>query len=217
MSFRADLDRLDRQLARLRGRLEPAKQNPATTLAALVSAVAHAARVARARIAIGGGVAVRAHGHRRETTDVDAFLRERDRRGVFEALREQGFEVAAVMPPFHYIAQRRGDPPDVRIDLLFPRGEPELDAIRKARPMRAEGFLVRVVPIEHLIAMKVIATATRGEAQDRADVQRLYGLGKFAPAKVRAFMAKLPEDYTTEFDEIMAAICRAAATARPRT
>lgn len=187
-----------------------------TCLASLVAAVAQAAARAHALVAVGGGVAVRAYGHRRETSDVDVFLRERDRRGMFEALREAGFVVAPTMPPFQYVAQRRGDPAGVWIDLLVPSGEPEMDAIRRARARPVEGSRVRVVPVEHLIAMKVIAASTRQEDQDRADIQRLYGIGAFDPARVRAFMATLPENYVAEFDAIMERIVAGAANARGR-
>jgi len=139
----------------------------------------------------------------RETSDVGVFIRDEDRQKYFAAIRDQGFEISAVMPPSHYIAMRRGDPPSVRIDLLLPAGDPELDAINKAVVMKPDDVRVRVIPVEHLIATKVIAHCTRAEAQDLSDIQRLYNLGAFSAVKVRHLMECLPEDYVADFDQIM--------------
>lgn len=46
------------------------------------------ARKARVKMGIGGGLAVAAHGYRRNTDDVDAFFHYNDRRKVLAAIRQ---------------------------------------------------------------------------------------------------------------------------------
>jgi len=130
--------------------------------------------------AIGGGVAVRAHGYRRETTDVDAFFLPEDRNRVLRAFRETGLHVERVMVPFHYAALPE-DATNIeeRIDILFPEGDPEVSAIEMFEKLKVEGVPgVQVFPAELLVIGKLLYS---DRWQDFADVAELYQIGAFDP------------------------------------
>ena len=156
--------------------------------------------------AVGGGVAVNAHGFRRETTDIDAFLHDEDRARVRTALLEAGFRIGRIYPPFHYIAVLPGiDDPDIRIDLLYPAAEPDLSAIDHPTLLEVWGECVPVFAIEFLIASKLQAIADQPAraSQDRADIATLYSIGAFVPGTVKYLLSSFASELEPLLDEII--------------
>lgn len=159
--------------------------------------------------AVGGGVAVNAYGVKRETTDVDAFLRNEDRHEIFTALQDAGFRIGRVQPPFHYIAMLPGvEDPDVRIDLMFPSGEPEISAIDAPETREVWQINTPVFPITLLVLAKLVAIAdapARG-SKDRTDLEELYRIGAFEPKTIRYALTHFDPALLPLFDQIVAPI-----------
>lgn len=164
-----------------------------------------AINAAKVPTAIGGGVAVNAYGVKRETTDVDAFLRDQDRPAIFAALRSAGFRIGRIQPPFHYIGMLPGvEDPDVRVDLMFSTGEPETTAIANPEMREVWSIPTPVFPITLLVLAKLIAVADapgRG-SKDRADLEELYNIGAFAPEAIHYLIARFDPTLTPLLYEI---------------
>jgi hypothetical protein len=164
-------------------------------------------------VAIGGGLAVNLHGIERHTDDVDAFLRAEDRLAVVRALRQAGFTVDKVFGGFHYVAYEP-DSPDlrVRIDLMFPAGDPELAAVENPVMIEKWGQTVPAFPVELLVLAKFYAD----QPLDRWDIAALYEHGSFEPGTVRVLLASIDADADNlaDFDALMAEIRRPRAARR---
>jgi hypothetical protein len=133
--------------------------------------------------AIGGALAMRAHGYARQTSDVDVFLRDRDRLAWLRAARTQGLTVDRVFSGHHYMAffVKHRDP-RVRIDLLFPAAEPAVTAIRKSEEKTIDrGIVARVFGVELLTIEKF----TSDRPEDQRDVEAMFDLGLVEPETVR--------------------------------
>ncbi len=177
-------------------------------VARLIAAMAEALEPLKVPYAVGGAVAMSAHGVRRHTDDVDVFALDEDRPKVLRALRAAGLRIVEVMSPFHYAAYLPDvDDPEVRIDVLFPAGEPELSAVEY--PARAEigGVEFNVFALELLVATKFYSDRVK----DELDIARMYESGVFEPATVRALIASFDPDGAKEFDALMKRL------AQPRT
>lgn len=159
-------------------------------------------------MAIGGGLAVNLHGVERHTNDVDAFLRSEDRQAIVRALRQAGLTVDKVFGGFHYVAYEP-DAPDlrVRINLMFPAGDPELAAVEHPVVLEKWGESIPAFPVELLVLAKFYSD----QPLDRWDIAALYENGSFEVGTVRALLATTDPDNVPEFDALMAEI------RRPRT
>ncbi len=153
--------------------------------------------------AIGRALAMGAHGARRHTSDVDIFAKDADRPAIMRALRQAGLETAAIMAPFHYIAYRpQHQDPEVRIDLLFPAGEPELSAIEFADRGIVGDIELNVFPIDLLVASKFYSD----RPEDGFDIKMMLNLGLFDPTAVRAVIASIDPDGAKDFADLIAAL-----------
>lgn len=160
--------------------------------------------------AIGGALAMAAHGYSR-STDVDLFVLEhtpRDRFVALQALRGAGLLVSAVATPFHYIAV---DPthvdPDVRIDVFFPASEPDLSGIEGAtrKPIYHGGFAFKIYDVN------LLALAKFYQDQDEADydLRAMYTRGLFDPKVARMMIASMGDDEDLEdWDRLVATFGR---------
>ncbi len=153
--------------------------------------------------AIGGGLAVNLHGVERHTHDVDAFFREEDRQAVLRALRKAGFTVDRVFGGIHNVAYEPGAPDlRVRIDVLFPAGDPERSAVENPQVIEKWGQRIPAFPVEALVLAKFYAD----QPLDRWDIAALYEHGAFEPETVRARLAATDPDNVPAFDALMAEI-----------
>lgn len=155
--------------------------------------------------AIGGGLAVNLHGVERHTNDVDAFFREEDRQAVLRALRRAGFTVDKVFGGFHYVAYEPNAPDlRVRIDVMFPAGDPELAAVENPVVIEKWGERIPAFPVEVLVLSKFYSD----EPLDRWDIAALYEHGSFDPETVRVLLATTDPDLVPDFDALMGEIRR---------
>lgn len=106
---------------------------PQTILIYLADTVA-ALDAAGVTYAIGGAVAMAAHGYTRATTDVDVFIDPNDRPAALRALRNNSygasFRVERIHGDEHWIATRGDGGQKYRVDLLFPSADPDWSAIQ---------------------------------------------------------------------------------------
>jgi hypothetical protein len=133
---------------------------------------------AKVKTAIGGGVAVCAHGYRRDTSDVDAFFHRSDRQKVLRAIHESDDSfVLDQIDPSHYILVPEGNNADERIDLMFTAGDPEESAIVMSKIKKYHGYSIPVFPIDLLIAAKLMAN--REDPKDALDIYALWKRGAY--------------------------------------
>lgn len=147
-----------------------------------------AARQTGKPYAIGGALAMSAHGYTRQTTDVDAFVLYADRGLWGNALRAQGLSFSPVFPGVHYTA---GNPAhaslDIRIDLVVPADDPELSAVECPEKGEIGGIHADVFPMSLL----VIAKSLSERDVDHADVDAMYERGLFDPREVARVMRRV--------------------------
>ena len=163
------------------------------------------AEKAGVKVAIGGGIAVNAHGYRRDTADVDAFFHYPDQRKVLRQLNEQLGEdfVLEEFDPSHWIVAAVGAPPDERIDLLFAIGDPEESAIEMATPKKYRGIAAPVFPVDMLVISKFLAE--RDDAKDSLDIYELHRKGAFEISSVSKRLRQMGFDEDAQrFPEFMA-------------
>jgi hypothetical protein len=163
------------------------------------------ASITKKPYAIGGALAMSAHGYVRQTTDVDAFVLLEDRLEWLRAARAVGLTVDEVFSKVHYIAflPKHRDP-RVRIDLLFPAGEPELTAVEYPVPARIGGILADVFSID-LLAM---AKFQSDRPEDARDFDRMFNLGMLDPVQLRRIIASIDRDEAKRFDRRIADLAR---------
>jgi hypothetical protein len=141
--------------------------------------------------AIGGALAMGAHGYRRHTDDVDAYVNYDDRGAWVRALRARGLTVTPLFAGVHYVAMLPEQTnPEIRIDLLVPADDPDLSAIEVPDSMTIADRTVEVWPVELLVIAKF--QSTRDE--DHADVDKMFERGLFDPRSVCVIMRRMDED-----------------------
>lgn len=145
--------------------------------------------------AIGGALAMGAHGYRRHTDDVDAYVNYKDRGEWVRALRARGLTVTPLFAGVHYAAflPEHGDP-EVRIDLLVPAEDPDLSAIEVPDSATIADRPVEVWPVDLLVVAKFRST----RPEDRADVGKMFERGLFNPKSVRTIMRRMGETALAE-------------------
>jgi hypothetical protein len=144
----------------------------------MIRVIVAAAKRARVKMGIGGGIAVAAHGYRRDTVDVDAFFHYEDRQKVVRALRQvaSSYEIEPITND-HWIAVPPGAEPDERIDLMFATGDPEESAIEMAKVKKCRGVNAPVFSVVWLVVAKFLAD--RNSPIDWADIYTLYQRGAY--------------------------------------
>lgn len=153
--------------------------------------------------AVAGGFAVIEHGYERFTKDVHLLVYAADLGRAIEALRAAGFHGRRT--PIG--AKLRDETAGVDVDLLGTASHGDEQALARAR--RARGLLP-VIPLAHLVLMKVEA----GRSQDDADVVELLKAGASTAAIARYLRRTWPE-LLPRFKRLSAQ-ARAERTIRPR-
>jgi hypothetical protein len=148
------------------------------------------------RFAVGGGVAVAAHGYRRDTSDVDAFFHDADRPRVIRSIRLnlKPDDVLDELDPSHWILIPAGNSADERIDLMFAAGDPEESAVEMSEVRTYQGLPIPVFPVDLLVAAKFLAG--REDPKDVLDTVELLRRGTYEVSDVQARLRQmgLPED-----------------------
>jgi hypothetical protein len=148
--------------------------------------------------AVGGAVAMAAHGYARYTSDLDVFALDESKSSIFRALRKEGFTVEPLMSPMHYVAflREHGDP-TVRVDILFPADEPALSAVEYPVTVHIAGTDVnlKVFPIDMLVAAKFYSD----RPQDLHDIAAMLERGIFEPDEVHRLIGSIDPEGATDF------------------
>jgi hypothetical protein len=148
--------------------------------------------------AVGGAVAMAAHGYARYTSDLDVFALDESKPSIFRALRKEGFTVEPLMSPMHYVAflREHGDP-TVRVDILFPADEPALSAVEYPVTVHIAGTDVdlKVFPIDMLVAAKFYSD----RPQDLHDIAAMLERGIFEPDEVHRLIGSIDPEGATDF------------------
>ena len=177
-----------------------------TTKESMLRLILRTARKAGVKISIGGGLAVNAHGFRRETDDVDAFFHYADQRKVLRALaRLAPDHVIEQIDPSQWMAVPPGAEANERIDLLFASGDPEESAIEMSEPGRYHGIEAPMFTAVWLVVSKYLAE--REEAKDILDIYTLHKRGAFEVRDIVARLRQMGMDADAErFPRFMASL-----------
>ena len=157
-------------------------------------------RDAEIPFAVVGGFAVIDHGYRRFTTDVYVLVHVGDLLRAMEVLRAAGFPGARTPLGAKLHDEENG----VEVDLLGTAFEGDERALARAVRSRAP---LPVIPVVHLILMKLEA----GRIRDEADVVELLKAGASAAA-VRGYLRRTWPELVPRFEPLVA---RARAEKRP--
>lgn len=142
--------------------------------------------------AIAGATAMQAHGYTRATHDIDVFIGDDVRTELIARLRTRGVPVNPVFKPYHY----RIDPvarkdPEASIDLLFPALGVESLGLLAATRMLVDGTAMPVLPIHHIVALKLITDPSIDSSRyirDLADLIALRDRGLVDSERVRQIL-----------------------------
>lgn len=165
--------------------------------------IVKAAKKARVKMGIGGGVAVAAHGFRRNSDDVDAFFHYKDKQKVLRALRQLAPEyVIEPVNEAHWVAAPDDAYADERIDLMFATGDPEESAIQMAKTKRYKQVPAPMFPVDMLIVTKYLAD--RDDGKDWLDIYSLYQRGAFTIPEITRRLCQMGlSNEAEEFAEFM--------------
>jgi hypothetical protein len=156
-------------------------------------------REAGITFAVAGGFAVIEHGYERFTRDVDLLVLTSDLPRAMEVLRAMEFTGART--PLG--ARMRDERTGVQVDLLGTAFEGDERAIQRAgKPRR-----LTVIPVEHLVLMKLEA----GRSKDEADIVELLKVGVSA-TKISRYLRTTWPELLPRFKSLIA---RARAERRP--
>jgi hypothetical protein len=148
--------------------------------------------------AIGGAVAMSAHGYRRHTDDVDLFVAAEHSPAVLRALREGGMLVSAMMAPHIYVAKFADETdPDVRIDILVPDADPELSAIEMHTIATLLGREVHVFTPEMIALSKFYSE----RPEDHRDLQKMLASGIFDLQEARRLLGLMDPGAVAALDD----------------
>lgn len=143
--------------------------------------------------AIGGAHAMGVHGYARATRDVDLFVADDAREALLARLESEGYPVQNVFPPSHHaVSPPRSRDPDVRVDLLFPALGVESLALLAAKKHRLGNRRYPVIPLEHLVALKLQVDPEFERDRYAKDMQDLLALrerGLIDGERVRGVLA----------------------------
>ena len=152
--------------------------------------------------AVAGGFAVIEHGYERFTKDVDLLVLTSDLLRAMEVLRAAEFSGNRTPLGARMRDQRTG----VQVDLLGTAFDGDERAIRRAgKPRR-----LTVIPVEHLVLMKL----ETGRSKGAADIVELVKAGA-SPTKISRYLRETWPELLARFKPL-AARARAERTPTPR-
>jgi hypothetical protein len=171
-----------------------------TPIEKLLGLAVKAAKQSKVEYAIGGALAMRAHGYIRETQDVDVFVLPSECHDYLLALRRLGLEIVSLMGNIHYAAYLPDNPSkEQRIDVVLPYEDPELSAIQFSESMKIMGKTAQVFPMEYVIATKFGADRPK----DRNDILEMFYLGFFDTLKVHDLIQSVDRSEAKRFSEFI--------------
>ena len=177
----------------------------ASILQKLLRITLQAVHAAEIPYAIGGALAMEAHGLSRSTKDVDIFVKPDNAFALLRALRVLGLTVIPIFEPHHYAAYLpKNTDPEARIDILVPAGEPELSAIEWSETKSIFGIDAEVFPVDLLVFAKAYANRPK----DELDLAMMMARGMFDQKHVSDLIRSVDPDGADEFDRLIKRITR---------
>ena len=156
---------------------------------ALLKKLAPLLKKAHVEYAVGGALAMSAHGYTRATDDVDLFFPEESRQKALRLLRTQGLQVVAIADPFHYaVFPNKTDPSD-RLDLMFPSAEHDVSAAEFPDEAVVDGVTLPVWPMALIVAAKLMSTRPK----DKQDLLALRDRALYEPKEVLKILKHMGE------------------------
>lgn len=138
--------------------------------------------------AVAGATAMQAHGYTRATRDVDLFIGDDARAELLGRLRARAVPVKAIFSPHHYRIDPPGrKDPEASVDLLFPSLGIESLGLLAARPGMIDGTKMPIVPLHHIVALKLSTDPNVDPSRylrDQADLVALRDRGLVDPLRV---------------------------------
>jgi hypothetical protein len=166
----------------------------------MLQLITSAAQTAKVAYAIGGAIAMRAHGYERSTQNVDIFVEHDSVNGLLYELHALGVKIVPISTPSHYaVFLRDVNDSDVRIDILVPEGDPELSAIRYAETKEFLGVKADVFPLDLLVFAKFYV----GRPKDELDIIEMLTRGLFDPAHVSDLIGSIDKGGARDFDKLI--------------
>jgi hypothetical protein len=142
--------------------------------------------------AVAGATAMQAHGYTRATRDVDLFIGDDARAELLARLRSRSVPVKAIFSPHHYRIDPAGrKDPEASVDLLFPSLGVESLGLLAAKRGLIDGATMPIVPLPHLVALKLTTDPTIDPSRylrDRADLVALRDRGLVDATRVREIL-----------------------------
>lgn len=169
----------------------------------VLARVARILRDAKVPFAVAGDFAVIEHGYERFTKDVDLLVRAGDLIRAMDTLRAAGFRGERTSIG----ARMRDERTNVIVDLVGTAFDADERAIARSRRARQR---LPVIPMEHLILMKLEA----GRSQDDADVIALLKRGA-SSARIERYLRRTWPRLLPRFRRL-AAQARAETRRKPR-
>jgi hypothetical protein len=169
----------------------------------VLARVARILRDAKVPFAVAGGFAVIEHGYERFTKDVDLLVRADDLIRAMDTLRAAGFR--GQRTPIG--ARMRDERTAVIVDLVGTAFDADERALARSRRARQR---LPVIPMEHLILMKLEA----GRSQDDADIIALLKRGA-SSARIGRYLQRMWPKLLPRFRRL-AAQARAESRRKPR-
>ena len=140
------------------------------------------------RWAIGGAVAMAAHGLERETKDLDIFVHDSDRR-VLQIFRDHDAP-SGMLSESHARVTVPECPRGEHLDVVFPTFDLLEDAISRAKLLNVAGRLFPVLTALDLATCKAMSESPK----DGRDLETLLAAGTVQPNEVKAVLpTPLPE------------------------
>jgi hypothetical protein len=169
----------------------------------LVHAVANSVTSLNVDYAVGGALAMGAHGARRYTSDVDLFIKDADLSAVMRSLRQEGLETTCGFGSNHYIAYNPDDGnPGVHVDVIVANEEPELSAVEHAERRLVGDVELDVFRITLLVASKFYSD----RPEDHFDIKMMLDRGLFDPAEVASVIRSIDPDGADDFVQLIATL-----------
>lgn len=141
--------------------------------------------------AVGGALAMAAHGYTRETHDIDVFIAPEQRDQVLTGLEKQRISVVTLAEDYHYILQPKQAGPEERVDLLFPYSEPDVSALAVPDYGDINGKRRPVWPLSLIVVQKLMGEREK----DAHDLVALKARGMIDAPEVHKILEHMGEEH----------------------
>lgn len=164
--------------------------------------------------AVAGATAMQVHGYARATRDIDLFIGDDVRGELLARLRGRKLSPVAIFSPHHYrVAPVGRKDPEASIDLLFPALGVESLGLLAAKRHRFDGAELPIVPLQHLVALKLTTDPTIDPSRylrDQADLVALRDRGLVDSLRVAEVLEDVGDrDALARLEELVAHKTRA--------